>query len=394
MRAAAAIAEGSDWRAALEHVLQQTAAADFASVDLAVLFASPNFIDQYGPILEEILRRTHATTLVGCSGQAIIGPGREVEDEPALSLLLFSLPGAVVRARHVKQEMIGKQLTPREWRDVFGLPPDDVNAWLLFADPFSLDPERLLAVLSESYPGVPLMGGMASGDLRSTDSFLFLNDTVLLEGAVALAIGGPYTVHSVVSQRCEPIGETWTITGVRDNVIESIGMRPALEVLAETFGRLPPETQQRARQNLLVGLAMDEYRDDFRRGDFLIRHLSGVDQASGAIAIDALPRVGQTIQFQIRDGAAADDDLVELLTKTKRDLGGQQPLGALLYTCNGRGIGLFAAPDHDARRVAEGLGPIPLAGLFCRGEIGPVGQKHFLHGFTASLAIIVPKGEG
>jgi small ligand-binding sensory domain FIST len=394
MRAAAAIAEGSDWRAALEHVLQQTAAADFASVDLAVLFASPNFIDQYGPILEEIRRRTHATALVGCSGQAIIGPGREVEDEPALSLLLFSLPGAVVRARHVKQEMIGKQLTPREWRDVFGLPPDDVNAWLLFADPFSLDPERLLAVLSESYPGVPLMGGMASGDLRSTDSFLFLNDTVLLEGAVALAIGGPYTVHSVVSQGCEPIGETWTITGVRDNVIESIGMRPALEVLAETFGRLPPETQQRARKNLLVGLAMDEYRDDFRRGDFLIRHLSGVDQASGAIAIDALPRVGQTVQFQIRDGAAADDDLVELLTKTKRDLGGQQPLGALLYTCNGRGIGLFAAPDHDARRVAEGLGPIPLAGLFCRGEIGPVGQKHFLHGFTASLAIIVPKGEG
>jgi small ligand-binding sensory domain FIST len=135
MRAAAAIAEGSDWRAALEHVLQQTAAADFASVDLAVLFASPNFIDQYGPILEEIRQRTHATALVGCSGQAIIGPGREVEDEPALSLILFSLPGAVVRATHVKQEMMGKQLTPREWRDVFGLPPDDVNAWLPFRRP-------------------------------------------------------------------------------------------------------------------------------------------------------------------------------------------------------------------------------------------------------------------
>jgi small ligand-binding sensory domain FIST len=246
-----------------------------------------------------------------------------------------------------------------------------------FADPFSLDPERLLAALSESYPGVPLVGGMASSDLRGTDSFLFLNDTVLLEGAVALAIGGPYTVHSLVSQGCEPIGETWTITGVRDNVIESIGMRPALEVLAGTFGRLPLETQHRARNNLLVGLAMDEYRDDFKRGDLLIRHLSRVDQASGTIAIDALPRVGQTIEFKLRDGTAADEDLVELLTRTKRDLGGQQPLGALLYTCNGRGIGLFGVPDHDARRVAEGLGSIPLAGLFCRGEIGPVGEQHF-----------------
>lgn len=393
MRAAAAIAEDSDWHAALQQVLQQTAAADFASVDLAVLFASPNFRDQYRPILEEVRRRTHAATLVGCSGQAVIGPGREVEDNPALALIIFSLPGAVVRATHIKQEMMEKQLNPREWRNVFGLPPDDVNAWLLFADPFSLDPEGLLAALSESYPGVPLVGGMASGDLRGTDSFLFLNDAVLVEGAVALAIGGPYTVHSVVSQGCEPIGQTWTITGVRDNVIESIGTRPALEVLTETFGGLTPETQQRARSNLLVGLAMDEYRDEFRRGDFLIRHLLGVDQASSAIAVDALPRVGQTIQFQLRDGAAADQDLVELLARTKKDLGGREPLGALLYTCNGRGIGLFGVPDHDARRVAEALGPIPLAGLFCRGEIGPVGQKHFLHGFTASLALIVPKAE-
>jgi small ligand-binding sensory domain FIST len=205
MRAAAAIAEDSDWRAALEYVLKQTGATDFPSVDLAVLFASPQFIDQYRPILEEVRRRTHAATLVGCSGQAVIGPEREVEDKPALSLIVFSLPGAVVRATHVKQEQMEKQLTPREWRDVFGLPPDDVNAWLLFADPFSLDPERLLAALSESYPGVPLMGGMASGDLRSTDSFLFLNDAVLVEGAVALAIGGPYTVHASSRRAASPL---------------------------------------------------------------------------------------------------------------------------------------------------------------------------------------------
>ena len=178
MRAAAAIAENSDWRAGLEHLLQQTAANDFPSVDLAVLFASPNFIDHYRAILEEVRRRTHATTLVGCSGQAVIGPGREVEDRPALSLILFSLPGAIVRATHVKQEQMERQLSPPEWRDMFGLPLEEVNAWLLFADPFSLDPERLLAALSESYPGVPLVGGMASADVRSTDSFLFLNDAV------------------------------------------------------------------------------------------------------------------------------------------------------------------------------------------------------------------------
>jgi small ligand-binding sensory domain FIST len=168
-------------------------------------------------------------------------------------------------------------------------------------------------------------------------------------------------------------------------------MRPALEILAETFRSLPSETQERARSNLLVGLAMNEYKDDFRRGDFLIRNLSGVDSERGAIAIGAVPRVGQTLQFQLRDPKAADSDLVELLQLAKGELGERRPIGALLFACNGRGVGLFGAPSHDACTISEQLGPVPLAGFFCNGEIGPVSGKPFLHGFTASLAVIVPK---
>ncbi|HMF12521.1 MAG TPA: FIST C-terminal domain-containing protein, partial [Gemmataceae bacterium] len=185
---------------------------------------------------------------------------------------------------------------------------------------------------------------------------------------------------------CEPIGQSWTITEASDHIIQSIGSRPAYEVLVETVRQLDPEKRDRANGNLLVGLAMDEYRDEFKRGDFLIRNLIGVDPRSGAIAIGAEPHVGQTLQFQIRDARAADEELRHMLSSAA--VAGEPTAAALLFACNGRGAGLFGAPDHDARTVRELLGPLPLAGLFCNGEIGPVGASTFLHGFTASLALL------
>ncbi len=247
-----------------------------------------------------------------------------------------------------------------------------------------------MRLFSTFFPGTPLVGGLASGHPRRQATYIFIDDRVVGQGAVALAISGAYTVKTVVSQGCAPIGETWTITAATDNRIETIGFRPAVEVLMDTFEALPMAMQDRASRNLLVGLAMNEYQDEFGRGDFLIRNIAGIDRESGIIAIHALPRVGQTIQFQVRDPDAADEDLHELLLRAKMDLGDQQAVGALLCCCNGRGVGLFGAPDHDINVIEELMSGMPVAGFFCNGEIGPVGGKNFLHGFTASMALIVP----
>jgi small ligand-binding sensory domain FIST len=179
---------------------------------------------------------------------------------------------------------------------------------------------------------------------------------------------------------------------VERNVLRKIGNRPALDVLRETLKGLSEDMRARATRNLLVGLAMNEYRERFEQGDFLIRNFMGMDQESGAIAIGALPEPGQTIQFQIRDAQAADQDLKRQLAAARSRVDPDLVAGALLCTCNGRGVGLFGTPDHDARTVSEEFGPIPLAGFFCNGEIGPVGGQTYLHGFTASLALFVPKG--
>ncbi len=391
MKAESAIGTGADWREALGAAVSQLPMLGEGGVDLALLFASPEYASAYGDLIGAARSATGARNLIGCSGQGVIGRDREVEDEPAIALLAFSLPGADLRALRLTQADVADEADPPAWL-LDAPPPGATNAWLIFADPFSFDAEALLQTLWRTYgAATPLIGGLASGHPRRRGTHVFLDGEAFDGGAVALAIGGPYGVKTVVSQGAEPIGETWTITAAQGNYIETIGMRPALEVLAETLHALPEETRERASRNLLVGLAMNEYKDEFRRGDFLIRNLLGVDQQTGTIAVGAVPSVGQTLQFQMRDPTAADDDLVQLLRRAREELGGLEPVGALLCSCNGRGIGLFGRPDHDARTLSEQLGPLPVAGFFCNGEIGPIGGRPFVHGFTASIALIVPK---
>ena len=134
------------------------------------------------------------------------------------------------------------------------------------------------------------------------------------------------------------------------------------------------------RAGLHVGVVVDENRADFERGDFLVRNVLGGDQATGSVVVGGDIMVGQTVQFHVRDAAAADEDLREMLS-------GEEAAAALLFTCNGRGRQLFGVADHDAGLLDQLLGPLPVAGAFCAGEVGPVGGRNFLHGFTASIAL-------
>lgn len=376
------------WERALEQALAQTTAI---ATDVAVLFASGAYARYFPEILRRTQRATGASVLIGCSGQGIIGTAQELEGVPALALLTLSLPGSILHSTRLTQEMVEDCADPADWPLRLEIPPEDVNAWLIFADPYRLDCEELIEGLEAAYPGRPMLGGLASFGPAERRTFVFLNGEVFDAGGVGLSIGGPYTIWPLVSQGCEPIGEPWMITGVQDNIIQTISNRPAYDLLVETLHSLPEEVQARAQNNLMVGLAADEYRESFGRGSFLIRPLLGIDLASGAIAIGAYPRLGQTIQFQMRDPDAADLDLKELLEKTRPALGEQQPFAGILCSCNGRGIGMFGEPHHDARVVANALGLLPLAGLFCNGEIGPIGSRTFLHGFTASLALLLKK---
>jgi small ligand-binding sensory domain FIST len=392
-RAAAGIGRSADW----EEAFAQAAGAvtrqlDGAAAGVAFLFACSDYLRDFPALLARTREAVPAPLLVGCSGQAVIGGGSELEGEPALALLALSLPGAFLRASWVTQSDLELAQDAAVWHERTGVRPEQARAWFLFADPFTVDSDTLVDAISRAYPRVPVVGGLASGDPRLQRTHLFLNDRVYERGAIALALGGAYTLRTVVSQGCTPIGQPWTVTGAEGQIVETIAGRPAYKVLLETVTALPPDVRERARGNVFVGLAMDERRETLGRGDFLIRNLIGADPERGAIVIGAQPRLGQTLQFQIRDRASADEDLRVLLDGARSGLAAG-PVAGLLCVCNGRGVGLFGEPNHDAAAVTGRLGPLPVAGFFCNGEFGPVGPRNFVHGYTASLALIVPDAD-
>lgn len=360
-------------------------------VSLGLVFMSPKFFTHAKQALEIIRVHAQVPLLAGCSSQSLIVGGQEVEQNPGLTLGLYALPGGDLKAFHFVQEQVEEANGPGYWRLETGLEPAQTNGWLVFIDPFHLDSEAWLRGWNEAYAPLPVLGGLASGDFTEQVTQIYLNGDVFESGGVAISFGGDVKLAGVTSQGCTPIGDTWTLTKVDQNIIHEIGNRPAYEVLAETFSKLSPEDQKTARGNLFIGLVVNEYLDEFHRGDFLIRNLLGADPRSGSISVGALPRMGQTVQFQRRSAAAATEDMNELFTQAKTHLTGATIYGGCLCSCNGRGENLFGRPNHDAQMVQERFGPLGLAGFFCNGEIGPVGEKNFLHGYTASLALFVKK---
>ena len=360
-------------------------------VSLGLLFIAPRLFEHAKSILEIVRVHAQVPLLAGCSSQWLISGGEEIEQQAGISLALYSLPGAELQAFHFTQENLEEANGPGYWHVETGLDPAKTNGWLVFADPFNMDCDSWLRSWNEAFAPLPVLGGLASGDSSAQQTQVYLNGEVFSEGVVAISVGASVGLASVISQGCTPIGETWTITKAEENYIFEIANRPAYDVLVETFAMLPREEQQKAQGNLFIGLVVNEYLDEFQRGDFLIRNMLGVDPRNGVIAVGALPRAGQTVQFQRRDAAAANEDMMALLNAAHDRLKKATIYGGCLCSCNGRGSNLFGYPSHDAGMIQRRLGPIGLAGFFCNGEIGPIGEKNFLHGYTASLALFVKK---
>ena len=392
--AGSGIGADADWQGALALALDEALRPlGGEAPDLLVLFATSHFRASYAELLGQASQVSVAREIVGCSASGVIGEDREVELQPSVSALALRLPaGASVHVvRATPEESARAEGRPGAWNRWLGLMADQCTGLVALVDPFSANVEAVVTSVTRDFPGVPLVGGLASGDPGLSQTVLFQGPEAQLDAnLVLLGFSGSVILQPVVSQGAHPIGEPWTITGCEGYRLQTIGNRPAYEVLMDTIRALNETERRRVAHNLLIGLAMDEYRDEFQVGDFLIRNLLGVDPASGVIAVGGEMHVGQTMQFQVRDAEAADGELRHLLGDAARSTGAN-PSAALLFACNGRGVGLFGAPDHDARTTRELLGAPPLAGFFCNGEIGPVGRGTYVHGFTASLALLRPR---
>lgn len=360
-------------------------------VDLLIVFVS---ID-HGPRLPEVQAKLLAAlsprVALAVAADGIIGRGREVEEGSAVSAMALRLPGASFRPFTIDREAWGEIVeTPEVLGEHIHMAGDAVRGVVLVADPYSTPMARALPITNDILPGVPIVGGMARPP-QAGMSMLMVGDKLCREGSVGFAIGGRVRVDTTVSQGCRPIGKPMVITRSHRHVLQELGGRKALEVLSGLLETLN-ETDRAMVQShgLWVGRVINEYKDHFGRGDFLIRPITGFDQQSGAFGLgDPHIRIGQTIQFHVRDAVSAREDFKLLLDAQAL----QGPAtGAFLFSCNGRGHRLFNQPDTDPTMVRDALNDPPITGCFAAGEIGPVGGQTHLHGHTASLMVLRPEG--
>jgi small ligand-binding sensory domain FIST len=362
-------------------------------IDLVFFFVSPDFQLGFEGIPPLIAQKLESRVVIGCSAGGVIGGQKERERKPALSLLAGRMPGVTITPFHLENARLpGLDASPRAWQELIKVSPSEAPQFILIADPFTFNVERLLAGLDFAYPSSVKVGGLASGgDPRARiPNTLFLNG-VKPSGAVGVAMTGDVSIDTVVAQGCRPIGKPASVTEADRNLLLKLDDKPALEALQELIESLLPADQELARQSLFLGIAMTPFKEHPEKGDFLIRNLIDVDYQSCAIAVGALLQEGQTVQFHLRDAETSAEDLDLMLEEYAAHHNRREARGALLFSCLGRGEYLYGRSGHDSEMFLSRFGPVPLGGFFCNGEIGAVGGTTFLHGYTSCFGIIRPR---
>lgn len=396
--------------AAVTEVVDRVTKSLSQSPDLGILFISSAYASDYPRLISLILEKLSLPILIGCSGGGTIGVDNstqiiEVESGPALSLTVASLPEVDVQAFYLTPDNLPDlDSSPDAWSKLVGVPLQQHPHFILLSDPFFSGINDLLAGLDFAYPDSVKVGGLASTGAMNVQSSLFYYTSepselkLCHQGTVGLALNGKIIVESIVAQGCRPIGQPYQIMqggrniilqlGKLENMAQPIVSRSSLESLRELIKTLDKDDRQLAKHSLLIGIVSDEFKHDLQPRDFLIRHLVGFDPQVGAIAIGNPIRPGQRVQFHLCDAKTSADDL-EFLLRTYVTAGelDKKIRGALIFSCLGRGEALYDKPNFDSWLFRRYLPQPPLGGFFCNGEIGPVGGKTVLHGYTSIFAL-------
>jgi small ligand-binding sensory domain FIST len=345
--------------------------------DLLVCFASPHHVGAFEDIANGLRKLLEPAAMIGTTAVAIAGGAREIEDAPALSVFAARFATGALHTLALDALPADDGVVILGWPDTV----EPRGTLLLLTDPYSFPTPQFLQLVNQQVPELTVVGGMASAAAGPGGNRLVADAHLGTSGAVAVLCSEDVPIRPVISQGCRPIGQPFTVTRAEQQLLYELGGQSAVQRLQDLVLAADEDERDLMRRGLHLGVAVDEHLLDFGRGDFLVRNLLGVDQTHGAVAVGDRLEIGQTVQFLVRDAASADEDLRVLL----------EPAGAgaaaLLFTCNGRGSRFFGTPDHDAALVETVLGSVPLAGAFCAGEIGPVGGRNFVHGYTASVAV-------
>lgn len=356
--------------------------------DLVFFFISPHHFSQRGTLLAKVHASLAPRHLIGCTGGGLIGENIEAEDRAAISITAAVLPNVHVIPFHLDNADLPDITKTQQLVDRLDVP--GIPQFVLLPDPFSVACESALRVFDLAYPDSVKVGGVVSGGFGPGTHALFWEDHLMDSGMVGVALSGNIRLETVVAQGCRPIGKPMFITGCHDNQLTHLNNQPPGEVLDQLYARLDDKDRAMFRHALYLGIEMTLKEGAYGQGDFLIRPIMDRDQSTGALKIGGQLQETAVVQFHLRDALTSHEDLVRQFMRYKATHGEKQPAGVLLFSCLGRGRGLYGEPNHDAELFARQMGNVPMAGFFCNGEIGPVNQQTFLHAYTSSFGLFYP----
>ncbi len=385
MQWAVALADDAQLDVALERASDEIwTQLDQHTPDLLLVFVSSHY-PQPAVLLSTWLQQQFTDTLVlGCTAAGVLGSGRELEHQPAVVLLAACLPGVNLTPFQLDEaDLPDPEAAAADWERLIGCPAQRQPQFILLADAGSFDPEPLLTGLDLSYPDSKKLGALVGGKTTT----LYLDHGIYHSGLIGVALEGNLHLETIVAQGCRPIGQPLFVTAIEHNRILSLDGQPPPEALRAVYQTLPPADQALFRNHLLIGLALDQAMQ-YQQGDFLVRHLRGMESDTGALVINALPPRNSVVQFQVRDVRAAVEELEQLMAAASTE---SPPAGAVVFSCLGRGHDLYGEPNHDSRVFTRHFGAVPLGGAFAYGEIGPLHGLTFVHSFTSAFGLFRPK---
>ena len=367
---------------ALDEALASLDSGLSAEPDLVLFFVTPHHLPSFRALSRRLRQRYSTACLLGCTARGVIGGQREAERREALSLTAAILPDVRVRPVHLTPEMRANEA----WASQLAPAEDAPHHFLLLPEPFSCDVGQVLRTLRTQWPQAVPVGGLTSGAAGPGESALLLDDRVYEDGLVGVALSGNLEMLSIVAQGARPLGEPMIVTRARNNIVYELNVGLPTEALQRLYRTLSPRDQQLCHTSLLLGVERTDKRADHGMGDFLIGDVLGMDPARGAMALSREVPPYRVVQFHLRDADVATNDLRSKLHGLPEDKR-RRLRGGIMFSCTGRGEGLFGEADHDTSIVSRHLGAIPMGGLFCSGEIGPVGDRSYVHGYTAVLGL-------
>lgn len=238
---------------------------------------------------------------------------------------------------------------------------------VVLAEGFVADPQLTLDALARALPtGVAIVGGTSARRdfVTVTPTHQFCGDRVIEDGVVILLFSGPISASIAVGTGWRTLGAMGTVTRSGYGRLDEIDGRPAIEFLARYLDVTGPASYG----NMLAVVEAGEE-------EAYLRAIQGDDPTTGSVILAGSIPVGATVQLTT---ASTDDILAGTRDALERAIAafpaGARAEAALIFSCAVRKFVLGSRTAVEAELARAVLGPsVPLAGLYCYGEIGPIG---------------------